>query len=132
MDLRVRKMSRGMRQKLGLILALAHQPRLLVLDEPTSGLDPLMQDVLTDILRQCVAHGHTVFFSSHTLSEVEQLCDRIAIVRDGEIVADESLDTCVKKLGAKSHLRFPMSSWLRHSRAPFPGAGFPPGATLAR
>ncbi len=92
MDLRVRKMSRGMRQKLGLILALAHQPRLLVLDEPTSGLDPLMQNVLADVLRQRVAQGHTVFFSSHTLSEVERLCDRIAIVRDGEIVADESLD----------------------------------------
>jgi ABC-2 type transport system ATP-binding protein len=92
MNLRVRKMSRGMRQKLGLILALAHRPRLLILDEPTSGLDPLMQDVLMELLRQRAAEGTTVFFSSHTLSEVEQLCDRIAIVRDGEMVVDDSLD----------------------------------------
>jgi len=93
LDLRVkvRDMSRGMRQKLGLILALAHAPRLLVLDEPTSSLDPLMQQALHDLLRQLAAAGRTIFFSSHSLGEVEQLCDRIAIVRDGEIVADESL-----------------------------------------
>src|SRR5262245_43541117 len=85
LDLRVkvRDLSRGMRQKLGLILALAHSPRLLVLDEPTSALDPLMQQVLHDLLRQLAAAGHTVFFSSHSLSEVEQLCDHVAIVRDG-------------------------------------------------
>ena len=93
MNLPVHKMSRGMRQKLGLILALAHQPRLLILDEPTSGLDPIMQQRLAESLRESAAQGHTVFFSSHTLSEVEQLCDRVAIVRDGEIVADESLET---------------------------------------
>lgn len=93
LDLSVRadRMSRGMRQKLGLLLALAHEPRLAVLDEPTSGLDPLMQDELADVLREFAARGHTVFFSSHTLSEVEQLCDRVAIVRDGRIVADESI-----------------------------------------
>ena len=89
----VRKMSRGMRQKLGLVLALAHRPRLLVLDEPTSGLDPLMQDELANCLRELAQAGHTVFFSSHTLSEVEQLCDRVAIVRAGRIVADETLQT---------------------------------------
>jgi ABC-2 type transport system ATP-binding protein len=93
LDLRVkvRDMSRGMRQKLGLILALAHSPRLLVLDEPTSALDPLMQKVLQDLLRRRANAGHTVFFSSHSLGEVEQLCDRVAIVRDGQLVADESL-----------------------------------------
>ncbi len=93
LDLRVkvREMSRGMRQKLGLILALAHSPRLLVLDEPTSALDPLMQETLHELLRRWAGAGHTVFFSSHSLGEVEQLCDRVAIVRDGELVADESL-----------------------------------------
>jgi ABC-2 type transport system ATP-binding protein len=88
---RVRRMSRGMRQKLGLVLALAHRPRLLVLDEPTSGLDPLVRGQLADCLRELAAAGHTVFFSSHTLSEVEQLCDRVAIVRRGHVVADETL-----------------------------------------
>lgn len=93
LSVRVRRMSRGMRQKLGLILALAHQPRLLVLDEPTTALDPLMQDRLRGILRRMAAKGHTVFFSSHTLSEVEDLCERVAIVKDGRIVADGTLES---------------------------------------
>ena len=93
LDLRtkVRSMSRGMRQKLGLILALAHKPRLLILDEPTVTLDPLMQAEVQRLLREMAAAGHTVFFSSHTLGEVEQLCDRVAMIRDGQLVADESL-----------------------------------------
>lgn len=91
LNLRIHKMSRGMRQKVGLVLAMAHRPRLLILDEPTSGLDPLMQDELGRVLRELAQQGHTIFFSSHTLSEVEQLCDRVAIVREGRIVADESL-----------------------------------------
>ena len=92
LDVPVRRMSRGMRQKLGIILALAHRPKLVVLDEPTSGLDPLMQIELMNILREMAREGHTIFFSSHTLSEVETLCDRVAIVRDGRIVEDDSLD----------------------------------------
>lgn len=90
-NLPVRKMSRGTRQKLGLLLAMVHRPRLLVLDEPTSGLDPLMRQELAALLRELANDGHTIFFSSHTLSEVEQLCDRVAIVREGRIVADETL-----------------------------------------
>lgn len=87
----VRKMSRGMRQKLGIVLALAHEPKLVILDEPTSGLDPLMCLELYSCLREVAAQGTTVFFSSHTLSEVELLCERVAIVRAGRIVADEKL-----------------------------------------
>ena len=92
MGVPVRKMSRGMRQKLGLILALAHEPRLLILDEPTASLDPLMQEELIGYLRRLASQGHTIFFSSHTLSEVERLCDRIAVVREGRLVADEPLE----------------------------------------
>jgi len=88
---KVRNMSRGMRQKLGLVLALAHRPRLLVLDEPTVTLDPLMQIVFQEQLREMASAGHTVFFSSHTLGEVEQLCDRVAMIRGGRIVANEPL-----------------------------------------
>jgi len=108
LDLRVkvRDMSRGMRQKLGLILALAHSPRLLVLDEPTSALDPLMQQTLHELLRQRAAAGHTVFFSSHSLGEVEQLCDRVAIVRAGEIVADESLAVLRDRAGHDVTIRW--------------------------
>ncbi|WP_442482434.1 ABC transporter ATP-binding protein [Aeoliella sp. SH292] len=87
----VRKMSRGTRQKLGLILAMAHQPQLLILDEPTSGLDPLMQSVLGSLIRKGAEHGQTIFFSSHTLSEVDSLCHRVAIIRRGKIIVDEPL-----------------------------------------
>jgi ABC-2 type transport system ATP-binding protein len=101
LDMRVpvRAMSRGMRQKLGLILALAHHPRLLVMDEPTSSLDPLMQHVLHDVLRELASKGHTVFFSSHSLSEVEELCDHVAIVKEGELVANESLGALRERAG---------------------------------
>ncbi len=91
-DVPVREMSRGMRQKLGLILALAPNPRLLILDEPTTALDPLMQDRLYDRLRSLASAGHTIFFSSHTLSEVEQLCEIIAILREGQLATVETVE----------------------------------------
>ena len=105
-DVRVRAMSRGTRQKLGIVLALAHEPRLLVLDEPTSGLDPLMQDELARALRERAAAGCTVFFSSHTLSEVESICDRVAIVRRGRIVEDEGLEELRRRALRTVELRF--------------------------
>ena len=120
LDLRVkvRDMSLGMRQKLGLILALAHAPRLLVLDEPTSALDPLMQRVLHDLLRERATTGHTVFFSSHSLGEVEQLCDRVAIVRAGELVADESLTALRNRTGHEVTIRWRDESHARNLATP--------------
>jgi len=106
LKVRVRDMSKGMRQKVGLIIAMAHDPRLLILDEPTSGLDPLMQDLFRDLLRERCARGRTVFFSSHSLGEVEQLCDRLAIVREGRIVADASLADLRAKAGHEVTMRF--------------------------
>ena len=103
---RVRAMSRGMRQKLGLVLAMAHRPRVLILDEPTASLDPLMQRALHQRLRTMAAEGTTVFFSSHTLSEVEDLCDRVAIVRDGRIVADETLEDLRRTAGHEVMIRW--------------------------
>ena len=83
----VRDYSRGMRQKIGIIQALQHDPELAILDEPTEGLDPLMQRAFYDLLDERRKAGRTVFFSSHVLSEVERLCDRVAIIRAGEMVA---------------------------------------------
>ena len=89
----VRNMSRGMRQKLGLVLALAHGPKLLILDEPTASLDPPMQQVLYEYLLERAEEGVTVFFSSHSLSEVEGLCDTVAILREGRLVVHEDLES---------------------------------------
>ena len=83
----VRDYSRGMRQKIGIVQALQHDPELAILDEPTEGLDPLMQRAFYGILDDLKAAGRTIFFSSHILSEVERVCDRVAIVRRGHLVA---------------------------------------------
>jgi ABC-2 type transport system ATP-binding protein len=83
----VRDYSRGMRQKIGIIQALQHDPELAILDEPTEGLDPLMQRAFYDLLDERRGTGRTIFFSSHVLSEVERVCDRVAIIRAGELVA---------------------------------------------
>jgi ABC-2 type transport system ATP-binding protein len=93
LDVPVRHMSRGMRQKLGLVLAMSPQPRLLILDEPSTGLDPLIQDRLYQRLRSLAGRGHTVFFSSHTLSEVEALCDSVGILRAGRLVENATLES---------------------------------------
>jgi ABC-2 type transport system ATP-binding protein len=68
-----------------------HRPRVLVLDEPTSGLDPLVQDEVDQILRELSNAGHAIFFSSHVLSEVERLCERVVIIRKGRLVAEEDV-----------------------------------------
>jgi ABC-2 type transport system ATP-binding protein len=91
LDRRVRGYSHGMKQKLGLIQALMHGPRLLILDEPTGGLDPLMRRRLFDELRSVAAEGRTVLFSSHTLSEVDGLCDEVAVLRQGRLVEKERI-----------------------------------------
>ena len=83
---RYREYSHGNRQKLALLLAFMHRPRLLVLDEPTSGLDPLHQQAFYGLVRDARAGGATVFLSSHVLSEVEQVCDRVGIVKDARLV----------------------------------------------
>jgi len=89
LDTPTRELSHGNRQKVGIVLALMAEPDLIILDEPTSGLDPLAQHRVLDILREASRRGSTVFFSSHNLTEVERICDRVAMVRDGRLVAVE-------------------------------------------
>ena len=87
-----REYSHGNKQKLALVLAFMARPRLVILDEPTSGLDPLHQQAFYGLVRDARSSGATVFLSSHVLSEVEHVCDRIAIVRDGKLVTVSTLD----------------------------------------
>lgn len=85
-------LSFGNKKKVGIIQALLHEPRLLILDEPTSGLDPLMQNNFFDVLREENNKGVTIFFSSHVLSEVEKMCDRVAIIKEGTILKVEQVE----------------------------------------
>ncbi|HEY6762797.1 MAG TPA: ABC transporter ATP-binding protein [Baekduia sp.] len=92
LDRPVRELSTGNRQKLGLIQAFMHEPELLILDEPIAGLDPLVQQRFHTLLGEVVAAGRTVFLSSHTLSEVERVAHRVAILREGRLVVVDSLE----------------------------------------
>jgi ABC-2 type transport system ATP-binding protein len=102
----IRDYSRGMRQKLGIIQALQHDPELAILDEPSEGLDPLMQRAFYEILEDLRNDGRTIFFSSHILSEVERICDRVAIVRRGRLVALEDVGSLLARRKRNVELRF--------------------------
>jgi ABC-2 type transport system ATP-binding protein len=91
LDRRIRTLSHGNKQKVGLIQAFMHRPDLVVLDEPTQGLDPLVQNEVHRMIRQARSEGRTVFLSSHDLAEVEALCDRVGIIRQGTLVAVEEV-----------------------------------------
>lgn len=101
----IRDYSRGMRQKIGIVQALQHDPELAILDEPSEGLDPLMQRAFYSIIDEYAADGRTVFFSSHVLSEVERICDRVAIVRAGRLVALEQVGELVSRRQRRATIR---------------------------
>jgi ABC-2 type transport system ATP-binding protein len=88
---KVKNLSSGNKQKLGLILALMKQPELLILDEPTLGLDPLLQNKTYEILEKAIGNGTTVFMSSHNLAEVERICGRVGIIKEGKLISVDSV-----------------------------------------
>ena len=90
---KIRKMSKGMKQKIGIITAFMHDPDILILDEPTSGLDPLMQSRFIELIEEEKKKGKTILLSSHMFEEVERTCDRIGIIREGKMVTVDSVDT---------------------------------------
>ncbi|MGH2882573.1 MAG: AAA family ATPase, partial [Solirubrobacteraceae bacterium] len=100
------ELSKGNRQKLGIVLAFMHRPELLVLDEPTSGLDPLMQNEFHRLLRETIAEGRTVFLSSHELDEVQRVADRVAIIRDGRLVVTDTVQRLRRQAARTIELRF--------------------------
>jgi ABC-2 type transport system ATP-binding protein len=103
---RVRDYSRGMRQKIGVIQALQHDPELAILDEPTEGLDPLMQYAFYALMDDQRKKGRSIFFSSHVLSEVERICDRVAIIRSGHLMALQDVDDLLARRKKKVELRW--------------------------
>lgn len=97
LNLRLKSLSRGNKQKVAIITALAHDPDLVILDEPTSGLDPLVQDAFAELIHDERRRGKTVFMSSHVLSEVENLCHRVGVIRDGQIVTMGTVEELKKR-----------------------------------
>jgi len=106
LDRPVRELSTGNRQKLGLIQAFMHGPELLILDEPIAGLDPLVQESFHALLREVTAEGGTVFLSSHTLSEVERVTRRLAILREGRLVVTDTLENLRKVAVQRIEIEF--------------------------
>ena len=98
--------SSGNKQKLGLILALMHEPELLVMDEPTLGLDPILQNEVYEIFDELREKGHTIFVSSHNLPEVEKICDRVGIIKEGKLVGIEKVSSLGEKRLRKIIVRF--------------------------
>ncbi|MDH5163734.1 ABC transporter ATP-binding protein [Heyndrickxia oleronia] len=98
----IRKMSKGMKQKVGIVAAFMHDPQILILDEPTSGLDPLMQSLFVELVLEEKSKGKTILMSSHMFQEIDRTCDRVGIIKDGRLVAVED----VKNLQAKQRKLF--------------------------
>lgn len=103
---RIDDMSFGNKKKVGIVQGLLHSPKLIILDEPTSGLDPLMQQKFFNLLEEENKKGATIFFSSHILSEVQRLCDRVAIIKDGEIIQLQTMSA----LRADSYKRIKLTA----------------------
>jgi ABC-2 type transport system ATP-binding protein len=103
---KVRDLSMGNRKKVSIVQSLLHNPKLLILDEPTTGLDPLMQSVFFDLLRSENQKGMTIFFSSHILGEVQSLCKKVAIIKEGKIIQIEDIETLRKKQLKKVFIEF--------------------------
>jgi ABC-2 type transport system ATP-binding protein len=114
----IKNLSKGNKQKVGVVQALMHRPELLLLDEPTAGLDPLMQQEVYRLLREAQADGATVFFSSHIIGEVEALADRVAIICAGLVVEEAEPSRLVTMAMRRMWFRFKESTSSLLGRSP--------------
>jgi ABC-2 type transport system ATP-binding protein len=103
---RIRELSKGNRQKIGIVLAFMTRPELLVLDEPTVGLDPLMQNEFETLIHETVAEGRTVFLSSHELDEVQRLADRVAIIKEGRLIVTDTVEGLRQSMPRRMEVHF--------------------------
>lgn len=94
---KVEELSLGNLKKIGIVLAFMHEPKLLILDEPTSGLDPIMQQTFYELLKEEKEKGTTIFYSTHILSEISKICDRVGIIKDGSLLTIETIEEMQKK-----------------------------------
>lgn len=103
---KMREYSRGNKQKVGIVAAFMSRPDLLILDEPTSGLDPLVQQTVLELVREARENGRTVFLSSHILSEVQAVCDRVGIIREGRLIKVEKVSDLLARKLHRMELQF--------------------------
>jgi ABC-2 type transport system ATP-binding protein len=94
---KMKQYSHGNKQKIGIVAAFMGKPDLLILDEPTTGLDPLVQQIVMELVKEAKDDGRTVFFSSHILPEVQAVCDRVGIIREGQLIKTERVETLTKQ-----------------------------------
>jgi len=106
LKLPIRNLSKGNKQKIGIVQALMHHPALLLMDEPTAGLDPLVQQEVYKMLREVQSAGATIFFSSHILGEVQEIAGRVAIIRHGKIIEIAETDTLINRSFRRIHITF--------------------------
>jgi len=118
---KIRELSKGNRQKLGIIQAFAHQPDILILDEPTSGLDPLKQEEFFGLISETKKRGGSIFFSSHNLAEVQHVCDRVGFIREGKLIAEQTIADIAAAAARTFDLVFSEKAPLADLRA-IPGA----------
>lgn len=104
--IKIKKMSKGMKQKIGLIIAFMQDTPILILDEPTTGLDPLMQTKFVDLIKKEKAKGKTILMSSHIFEEIENTCERIVMIKDGRLVADENINAMRNKMNKHYEISF--------------------------
>jgi ABC-2 type transport system ATP-binding protein len=116
---KIADLSMGNRKKVSIVQSLLHSPKLLILDEPTTGLDPLMQSVFFELLRSENRQGMTIFLSSHVLGEVQMLCKRVAIIKEGKIIQVEDIETLRKKQLKKVSVEFDVN--FRKEKFSIPG-----------
>lgn len=121
----LKQLSRGNKQKIALVAALQHEPKLLILDEPTTGLDPLMQETFLRILKKQADDGTTVFMSSHILSEVTDVCKRVLFMRQGRIILDERVKDIEQRAGKEIRIQADKASLLALMRTKPTGLGKP-------
>lgn len=119
---KIRKMSKGMKQKLGIICAFMGSPEILLLDEPTSGLDPLMQSRFVDLVQEEKKRGTTVLLSSHIFEEVERVCDRVSFIKNGRLAANQSIDDIRQNKPRTFRVRFASAQEEAHFLSRYPAA----------
>lgn len=119
-DTRIKRMSKGMKQKIGIVSAFMHDPDILLLDEPTSGLDPLMQNRFIELIEKEKEKGKTIILSSHIFEEVERTCDRIGIIRSGKLIKEISVDELRHSQLKTYKIKFEKLSDLEQFKATYP------------